>query len=118
MDRTIINVGDCFPFHTDFAEDLFECYDNSLPLQFTELEYYYISEKISIKELNEFTKKKYNCELDYYDKYKNDDLTILEPGIMYFSFFYESFIIPIKEVDNDIECIQFGSKKYDELIGG
>ena len=72
MDRTIINIHDCNPFHTKFAEDLFESNIN-LNLQFTEVEDYYISERISLEEIYNYTKRTYNYEMDYYDEYKDDN---------------------------------------------
>ena len=103
--------NDYYPYHTDFAEDLFESGLGG-SFVFKSNGDLYISDKISVKEIYAYCKELYGWKSDSYNHYMaGASICKLETDYMYFSFTNEYFIILKKEIDNSTDlCIKFAVK--------
>lgn len=122
----MIEVSNYMPYHTKFAEDLFE-YGNIKTIKLELKENYYVSESIDVQAIFNYCKRKYNYKNDephYFDNLKI--INKIEPYYIYFDAKENMFIIPLdlniklenlilfgKLNDSEIEKL---SKKYNNIL--
>ena len=106
---------DCMLLHIDFAEDLFD-YPFSQPISFKITGNCYVSEKVVVKAIFDYCKKKYNYQnndMNYFDNMSMVDK--MEEYNIYFDINSYKFIIPLESVNAVGNIILFGKLNDNDI---
>ena len=104
----MIEVSNYMPYHTKFAEDLFE-YGNIKTIKLVLKDNYYVSELIDVQVIFNYCKKKYNYKNDephYFDNSKM--INKIEPYYIYFDIIDNRFVIPLDTSNKLDNLVLFG----------
>lgn len=111
----MFNFRDCMLLHTNFADDVFDYYFNH-PIIFKIIGNCYVSEKVDVKAIFDYCKKKYNYQnndMNYFDNMSMVDK--MEEYNIYFDINSYKFIIPLESVNAVGNIILFGKLNDNDI---